>query len=253
MVLYGDPGTGKTTAAASMASYGTVIYIDTEQGLKASALRQHGINLSNIEPHRNLSYLQLRDLAWELKARIEDGEPIAGVVWDSMTATVPALLSDLTVEAAAKAERRGETRPSYVAHQDDWGNAIAQIRELLRFFRDLPIHMVITAHARRSTDESGEVRMGPATSPALQNDLVAYTDVVIATHVVEVDGQLIRAGYTNPAGRYDAKDRFGVLPTRMVLPSFDRVYRYVTGDLTRDSDTIQNEIRNHTGKDNGDA
>lgn len=245
-VLYGDPGTGKTTAAATMSQLGTVIYIDTEQGLKASALAGHDVELANIEPVRDVSYLALRDLAWELKSRISDGEQIAGVVLDSMTALVPTLLSELTNSAAEKAARRGEERPTYIAHQDDWGNVVAQVRELFRFFRDLPIHMVVTAHSRRSNDEEGAVRMGPATSPALQNDLVAYTDLVIATHMVDIGGKLTQVGYTKPVGKYDAKDRFGVLPAQMVEPTFVRIYEYVIGHLDRDSDPLQIEARTNT-------
>ena len=32
-------------------------------------------------------------------------------------------------------------------------------------------------------------------------------------------------------GKYQAKERFGVIPPRLINPTFDRIVDYITGDL----------------------
>lgn len=236
---YGDPGTGKTTAAAAMAKLGPIVVIDTEAGLKAAALRRQGIPTDNIEPVRDVSYPALTELADELQGRTD----LVGVVWDSMTASVGSLLSDVTHAAAEKAARQGKVRATYTAQQDDWGDVVAQIRELLRKFRALPVHLALTAHGKRSKDEEGRVRIGPSVSPALQSDLVAYTDAVIRTDLTPVGDSIFRTGLSNPEGKYDAKDRIGAFPQLIVNPGFDRLVAYVEGELTQDSDPEQAKAR----------
>ena len=253
VIYYGDPGVGKTTAAASMAELGKIIYIDAEEGLKGAALKRHGVPIENIEPHRDISYEALTKLASELPLRLNRKDPPIGLVWDSITASVGALLAELTTAAAERAKSKGIVRASYTAQQDDWGDVVAQVRELMRKFRSLPIHLVMTAHAKRGTDEDGRVRVGPATSPALQTDLMAYTDSVVMMRVEEIAGEPYRVGLCQPEGKYDAKDRIGLFPARLVEPTFPRMLAYVAGDLDRATDPVQTKVREalntNTGED----
>lgn len=257
---YGDPGVGKTTAAAAMADLGRIVYIDTEQGLKAKALERVGIPISNIEPHREITYPALVRLVDQLEERCRTKEAPVGLVWDSMTATVGTLLAEITTAAAERARKAGRVRATYTAQQDDWGDAIAQIRELMRRVRALPIHLVFTAHAKRGNDEDGKVRVGPSVSPALQQDLMAYTDAVVMIRQEQLGGSSYRVGTCQPEGKFDAKDRIGLFPPKLAEPTFPRLLAYVEGDLDRDTDPLQLEVREaaaqispNRGEDNAQA
>lgn len=243
VLYYGDPGKAKTTNAAAMARLGRVVYIDSEGGLKPAALKRQGIPIENIEPHREIGYEALRSLAWDVKGRLADGEPIVGVVWDSMTATLPYFIDDLVGAAVAKATRSGQVRESWKTYQDDYGDMTNQVREVFRLLRDLPCHLVITAHARKGKDEEGMVEVGPNVTPALQNDLFAYVDQVLHVRTLPVGETVLYTAVSTPTGRFKAKDRFGALPPNLVTPTFDRLVGYVDGTLDPATDEVQIQAR----------
>lgn len=242
-LYYGDPGKAKTTNAAAMARLGRVVYIDSENGLKPSALKRQGVPIENIEPYRDISYEALRSLAWDVKGRLDDGEPIVGVVWDSMTATLPYFIDDLVGAAVAKATRSGQVRESWKTYQDDYGDMTNQVREVLRLLRDLPCHLALTAHARKGKDEEGMVEVGPNVTPALQGDLFAFMDQVLHVRTLQAGEQTLYTAVSTPTGRFKAKDRFGVLPPNLVTPTFDRLVGYVDGTLDPASDEVQTQAR----------
>ncbi len=244
VLYYGDPGMTKTTCALAMARLGRVIAIDAENGMKPAALRRQGIPIENIEPYRDISHAALLDLLWSVRGRVNDGEPIAGVVWDSMTATLPAFIDTLVKAAVAKAERRGEVRETWKTYQDDYGDMTNQVRELYRLVRDLPCHLAITAHVRKGKNEEGLVEVGPNVTPALQADLFAFSDIVMHMRSTPVgtDG-LLYTGVTTPTGRFKAKDRYSALPPNLATPTFDRIVSYVEGRIDLDSDIVQTEAR----------
>lgn len=250
---YGDWGKGKTTALASLAHLGHMVHIDAESGLKKRPLSNLGVPLDNIEPFRLSTepgaaaerFENLNQLFWELKDELEDpdaADPVIGIMWDSVTETQKLLLEDIVGKGVAKAERSGQDRDEFQIYREDWGVNTEQMRRLIRRFRDLPCHVGFSALPRRDVDDDGVVVYGPAVSPALQTDLLGYVDIVIHVDVVEYDGQVFYVGDTSPAGKYIAKDRFGVLPRKMVDPTFPRIIDYVNGVIEAENDPLQQEF-----------
>lgn len=244
MCYYGAPGTGKTTHMAQMAKLGTIIYIDTEAGLKRGALQRQNVPTQNIRViNSDITYTKLEDTIYQLRNQEDAGDlNIIGVVLDSITSGTGFLLNNLIDEAVAKAKRTGQERSPWKIQRDDYGDMTAQMKRILRGFRDLPIHFLISAHAKREQDENGEIRVGPATTPSLADDLIGYSDIIAYTKTVGVE-KITHVAVCNPSGRFEAKDRFGVLPNTLAEPTFDRVAAYVNGDLTADTDKIQIEAR----------
>lgn len=243
VLYYGDPGKTKTTSALAMARLGKVIAIDSEAGMKPGALRRQGIPIENIEPWRDIEYSMMLQLLWDVKDRIAKGEEIVGIVWDSMTATLPIFIDALVKTAVRKAERSGQVREAWKTYQDDYGDMTNQVRELYRMMRDLPIHLAITAHVRKGKDEDGMVEIGPNVTPALQGDLFAFSDIVINMRAIQAGETTLYTGVTVPTGRFKAKDRYGALPANMVTPTFDRIVGYVEDKIDLDNDTVQIEAR----------
>lgn len=240
ILWYGDPGNGKTTAIASAAKLGKVIYIDAENGLKAKALRKHGIPVENIEPHRDVSYTGLERLHRNVLERLHEGENIFAVAWDTTTKTQAFQLEGVVEGAAVKAQRIGKEKTEFDAWQDDYGTVSSMMRKLLRKFHGLPCHLLVGAHQRRDVDEeTSTVSIGPAMSPAIAQDFNGYMDCVIHCRVEMFGDDEEFSGLTRPRGRFVAKDRFGLLPPVLIDPTFDRVAGYLDERIDREKDAKQ--------------
>jgi hypothetical protein len=253
ILYYGPPGSGKTTDLASMANLGTVVHIDAESGLKPTALKRRGIEIANIEsfPDRNngetISYDDLDGLYWECKDRLEEAPgSIVGIMWDSVTETQKLLLETIVAKGVEKAERKGVEREPFSTYKEDWGVVTEQMRQLIRNFRDLPCHIGFAGLPRRDQDDDGTVKYGVAMSPALQTDLHGYVDVICMCEAIGVpgwkDGEMF-IGRFRAGGKYEVKDRFGVLPTELVDPTMERVIQYINEELTADTDPVMIEAK----------
>lgn len=239
--LYGRFGTGKTTSLATGARLGRVMHIDAEKRLKAGPLRRLGIPVENIEPHREITIDALNKLVWLAKERLHEGTDLAVFGIDAFDETIKILLQQVLEEnnktILERAKKRGEVAKidPYNVDIDFWGIVTQQVREFLRHSRDLQCHLMFTSHERKDTDDDGTVRIGPAASPAIQADLMAYVDIVGHTEMQE-DWRVARF---KPGTKYEAKDTFGVLPGVMAEPTLDRIVAYVREELTAENDPVQ--------------
>lgn len=249
VLYYGDGGTGKTTALASMANLGRVFYVDAEAGVKRRPLEDLGVNVANIELFDvdRISFSKLEDAHEQLLSELtDDPDSWAGVVWDSGTEIYQAFLEhavDRRVEKALRVERSGRSvselmTDRFFTDRDDYGYMSSQIRNLLRRFRDLPCHFGTAFLERRDQDaKTGEVRIGPSISPALQSDVVGWHDIVCRTTYDA--GADVWLGTFRPEGVRQGKDRYGAMPPKLVDPSFERLVGYITGEIEPDQDPRQ--------------
>jgi hypothetical protein len=250
ILWYGDGGSGKTTDLATMAKFGKVWIANAESGLKARALRSHGIPIENIEifpdPEAGeeitfdgieAEWLRIRE------ALHEDPDAYVGVGWDSVT-EIQQTLKDLEmVRGQTKAARRGVERDPFTMDQDNWRTVNEQCRKLIRKFRDLPCHFGASALQRREQDNDGAVVYMPAVTPGLQNDLVGWVDVVCHTETIVVDGEEAFVGLLRNLGKYRGKDRFRMTPRRLVDPTHERITAYINGELTLETDELMQDLK----------
>lgn len=248
---YGPPGYMKTTCAATMACLGRIIYIDAEQRLKPTPLRRVGeklgleIPIENIEPHTAVDYKSLLALTEEVRDRLAEGEPIVGVVLDSISEQHRELLEDAVDESVQRAVAKGEYRSPIRTFQEDYGDMTEQMRRILRRFRALPVHLGITALPRTDVVQ-GVNYTSAGVTPAVNRDLQAMVDFIIYMgyeSFSDADGDDEYSGRCRATGPFDAKDTFGVLPTRLVEPHFMRLLAYVNGELTPKTDPLQAAAR----------
>lgn len=265
-LLYGPQGSGKTTAAArivnSLAPNSRALVIRAEAGLKVQALRQHSVDVSRIVPwprdrQTKLSYESLDALFLRVADDLEKDPGCWGaIIWDSGSEItrmlLDAVLEDATAEARAiqaQARRMGVAvqargaagRKPWSTDRDDYNVMTNQMRSLLRRFRYLPCHLIMTALERRDVDEdTGKVHYGPAFTPAFKSDLMGYMDVVARCLVTTDEG--IHYAHTRLSDAWEAKDRYGLLPAVMVNPHTDRMMAYVQGALTADTDRTQERL-----------
>lgn len=240
LLYYGKEGSGKTSCAAAMANLGPVLVVNAEGGLKAQPLRGLGVNTENVrvfppagEP---LTFESLQAVYQQLDADLKaDPNSWAGVILDSITEIYIGVLEETSALRVQSLRDQGRNPDEWFTDLADYGGMGKRLRHLLRRLRDLPCHVVITALERRDVDEdTSQVTYGPAVTPGVATDLLGYMDLVVYTKQGDEDGPY--RGLTKNHGRIRAKDRFGVLPTVLPRPTFDRVVGYINGTLTAKTD-----------------
>lgn len=248
MLMYGKEGSAKTTGALRLSRLGKIVLINAEGGAKTLPLRTQGVVLENIETWPkggDVDHITFDSIEEEvfipLKIALEnDPDSYVGVVIDSFS-ELSRRLVDKAADAGRQAEiAKGKTpRGQFTIDLDDWGTMTTMMRLILRRFRDLGIHLIITALERRDIDKNtSAVTYGPAVGPAIGGDTMGMVDVVVWTQLEQIgpDGVEFYTGTTRARELHRAKDRFGVLPARMIEPSADRVLAYISGELTKQTD-----------------
>lgn len=265
-MYFGDAGSGKTTAMAFLANLpgdGMTVIINAEGGIKKAALKALGVDTSRVMlwPDRDkgevITYASLETLLFRLRdaLRRQPGS-IKGVGFDSGTELVATLMLEITTYAYNKeqalpqiqkdkkiAEGKALRENVHSTQLQDYGMLTNQGRTLLRSFRDLGCHFVITALEK--DDAVNEVGAKAAIGPELPNKLSAsvrgYMDLVLRLTAETVktgptaQETMIKAETKQSLTR-QCKDRDGLLPFELLNPTFDRVRAYVTGELTEDTD-----------------
>lgn len=260
-LMYGNEGTIKTTSALRatiLPDKGRVLLINAEGGAKRAPLTDFGVDADRVavwpKPGKRVSFDGLERLFYKLAADFEtDKHAWAAVVWDSGTEIVATLLDQVIEQVVAEQEevvtrsagRAGNVklRDRFETDRDDYRKMSNQVRSLVRKYRYLPCHFIITALVR--ADEKGKKLVyGPAFTPAIQTDILGYVDVV-AYHKATRDknGDPVYYAQTVADGPNDrAKDRYHRLPAELVTPGFDRMVAYIRGELTEGNDPEQDRL-----------
>jgi hypothetical protein len=263
---WGREGGGKTTDVLTAANYGKIITVNAEGGAKKKPLRDFGIDLTNIIPWPGtdkdgksageITYESLEALSWELASELEnEPDKYFAVCWDSGSEIYDILVGNERYKQYLRNEDNRGTS-NFKPHREDptftdiadYGVATTQYKILLRRFRDLPCHFLITALERRDVDEdTSKVAYGPAVGPSAQTALLGLVDIVVNTRAsslqtgpdpeVDLIDEFVGTNRATVISR--AKDRFRALPRNMVNPTFERIWQYIDETLTEADDEQQ--------------
>lgn len=249
-LFYGREGSGKTTSLARMANVvpGKVLIINAEGGVKKAPLKKRGVNTDNIVIFPNpdnplpLNHRNLNRLFRKIKSDLMDDPNSWSVVgFDSITEVYQCVLDDVQATRVKILKDKGAEPDPFFVDISDYGTMSKMVRDLLRKFRDLPVHTVFTALERRDIDkDTGKPQYGPDVTPALQKDVLGYVDMVLMFKAADEMGPY--RALTRANSRYRAKDRFDVLPKVMAEPMGDRIIQYVQGELIADEDPFQIDL-----------
>ena len=216
VILYGDQGTGKSTSLASLTERGRIVIVDPENSIRRGALKRRGYNVDNILLWPDWSYDGIQQLYVTMKAELEeDPNAFYALGFDSGSSLSEIWLEQAVRESLATLpmQRKHPDRNTLDVFQEDYGTLGEMFRQVIvRMFFTLPCHVIVTCHSKRSDNEVGQVMVGPALTPMVQNSLMTHADWVIRQTVGQT-GQ--RKQETNPKGNILAKDRFGVLDSEM--------------------------------------
>ncbi|QDH48230.1 RecA-like DNA recombinase [Arthrobacter phage MamaPearl] len=253
--FYGLEGSGKTTAiatAADIAPEGSkILIINAEGGVKKKALERRGIDTSKIvlwpnpKTGQKVTRKGLEKLYQVLASDLaKDPNSWFLIGWDSITEVHAKIVSDVAGARIQRARDRdveiSET-DEFFTDRDDYGVMSKMVNDLLRKFRDLPVHYVVTALERRDVDEkTSKVSYGPAVTPALQTSLLGYTDVNLYFKAEDEDGPY--RALAKGVGTFRTKDRMGGMPKVIAQPNMERILGYINGDIEEATDELQKTL-----------
>src|SRR5699024_846220 len=111
-------------------------------------------------------------------------------------------------------------------------------RDLLRKYRDLPCHLILTALERRDVDEdTGQVAYGPALSPGVQKEVLGYMDLVLYFKEAERETKNEPArpyrAVTHNSGRYRSKDHHVLLQQDLLEPTHTTIHPVLQDEQTQ--------------------
>jgi len=196
MFIYGDNGVGKTVLAASVNKVmSPVLFLNVEGGTRSIEDRE-GIEVLDMTTPRAARLVRqyLRDNYTKYRA----------VILDSLTEY--RIMESRGVLAQSVLEDPTHDKESL--NIKDWGKTHDRVREFVRFLRDLPIYVVVTALQESTKDElTGAIYLGPMLSDKLNSMIPGYFDLVGCLAVVEIDNKPVRRLYIQPTSRMKAKDR----------------------------------------------
>lgn len=215
---YGGPGSGKTTFAGSMARRVKVLGLSAEAGLLSlQHMKDEAGKVIPVDYVKIEKYEDIQEAYHFLRSSKHD---YLGVFLDSLTDIQTSCKDHIMSKTGKDMEMR------------DWGVLATKIEGLVRNFRDLPMHVVVTALEDTEVDKlTGEVKVYPSLQGSMQKKLAAYFDEVFYMTSKEVgEGEARRIRHfalTRNSGKYVGKDRSGKLPQWIPDPDFATVYDLV--------------------------
>lgn len=188
--IYGDPGVGKTTLAATAPK---PLFLNAEAG--DVALRNKEVDIIKIE-----DFAMVQKIHDWLRAGKHDYQT---VVIDSLTEFHRRSMDTVLRNA-------GREMP----HQADWGHSMEYIRRLVRKFRDLEMHTVFIHGAMFREDiVTGQSEYMPNLPGKLGPEISGYYDI-LGFMLMERDPrtkEYVRRLRVQPTPKFKAKDRTSTL------------------------------------------
>lgn len=206
-LIYGAPGVGKTLLAASAQSHpqmAKVLYANIDGGLITVASREGILEapISNVDELEELQGMAARG-AKEL-------EGVNTLVIDSGTE----LLENYLREIAAREAKRNKNRDIDKNQIEDYGEATAKLNRIFRWCRDLPLHVIMTAHEKverkivdtrkQSKHDAPVLAVRPKFTDKLGTSIMGCFDYVWYMYI---DNEGARCLLTQPSSIVQAKTR----------------------------------------------
>lgn len=229
LLIYGNYGVGKTTLAASalaVPSMRDVLLISAEAG-DLSVSHMEGLDAATIRDFKALGYIN-EFLKQHCKAREADNEKelikleaynrgvepseikkakrYNTVIIDSLTEVEAYCFNQLLSITDA-------TRLDTETQSSEWTeykkNHTMMLR-VVRAFRDLPMHVIVTAAEQYQQDETKKMKFSPDLTGKLSKKVQGFFDMVGYYQQARSGDNIARRLYVmpSPSGRYDAKHRY---------------------------------------------
>lgn len=270
MLVFGDPGSGKTVFAGSADAYsdtGRALFIDAESGTTSlyefypdidvvsitsiqdfqdiyEFLRKH-LKLADIYEgrvsHDKIDKKDAKRRLIKLQADLYDVDPKTikeprlynTVIMDTFTEMQKYVMADITGTDASSLNLKEELNMPTL---NDWGRNSETVRLIARTFRNLDMHTILTCHAQESKDDkTGATEILPDLPGKLARQIMGFVDIVGYLYVPskkddDEDDSFKNVLITRPQGKYVAKDRFDKLGSHVEMPTIEKIIKKIKGD-----------------------
>ncbi len=201
-IIYGAPGAGKTTCAAT--APGPVLFLDADQGLLSiqNVTAEFAAQVGIADP-KELYFEPITDLAGILRQIGQLREALASeanffrtVVVDNLTELQRVLMTDIL----KKTERM-------VPQLQDHGLILIQMQGIVRALRNLPVNTVFIAHEKQN--ESG---IGPCLSGRIAEELPGYVDLLARLTLIETEADSPKGKTVKTIRKLRCRQQLGLNP-----------------------------------------
>ena len=208
ILIYGDPGVGKTAFAASsnlVPELKRVLFLNVEGGLETLDDPRY---LEDVVFEDIRSIADLENVYVKLRSGTEPRyEGIKTVIIDTLTELQFYALDDIVRAAVKKDKNRDDLDFVY---QDDYGKNTRQMSRLLRAMRDLPCNVIYTAHQKDYAPQGS--KNATDILPKLTKQLATYVESYMDHEWFmytkpDENGNINRYFLTQKSGIYHAKTR----------------------------------------------
>ena len=187
LLIYGEPGAGKTWLAGTAmdhADTSPVLFLDVEGGV------------TTLRKRKNLDVIQIRSIEQIVKVHDElanrNGGGYSTVVIDSISELQKLDMRTVMLDEFNRA-KNPENIDKDVPTQKAWGKSLERLRRIIRGYRDLPVHTIMTTLMNTTTDEQSNVTTyHPALPGKMRSEAPGFFDVVGMLRVKEEQNGAVR-------------------------------------------------------------
>ena len=222
MLVYGDPGVGKTVLAGSASEVkemSPVLFIDVEGGTMSLRNKFPNVDVVRVSNWQDMTKVYNDIASAESKYKT--------IVLDSLTEIQKFSMYNIMRDLIAGDPDRDPDVPGI----REWGKNSEQVRRFVRAFRDLPVNTIFTALSATDKDQkTGAVLSRPYLSGKLASEVAGFLDIVCYMYIRVLEGDVKRLMLTSATDSCVAKDRSDSLPPVLEEPDMKTIHNIVTGE-----------------------